>query len=42
LGDPSLPSTTAMLDDGQLGYNWFVGFAPTNRPHLHLNVPERT
>ena len=36
--DPSLPSNTAAIDAGQLGYSWFVGFAPVDHPRIAFAV----
>jgi peptidoglycan glycosyltransferase len=36
--DPPLPSATATLDAGQLGYSWFVGFAPADHPRIAFAV----
>jgi cell division protein FtsI/penicillin-binding protein 2 len=36
--DPSLPSTSATLEAGQLGYSWFVGFAPVDHPKIAFAV----
>jgi Cell division protein FtsI/penicillin-binding protein 2 len=36
--DPTLPSTAALPDGGQLGYSWFVGFAPADRPKIAFAV----
>jgi cell division protein FtsI/penicillin-binding protein 2 len=34
--DPALPS--AAPEDGPIGYSWFVGFAPTDRPRMAFAV----
>jgi penicillin-binding protein A len=34
--DPALPS--AASEDGQIGYSWFVGFAPADRPKMAFAV----
>jgi cell division protein FtsI/penicillin-binding protein 2 len=36
--DPALPSMVALPEDGQLGYSWFVGFAPADRPKIAFAV----
>ncbi len=36
--DPILPSSTATLDAGQLGYSWFIGFAPADHPKIAFAV----
>jgi peptidoglycan glycosyltransferase len=36
--DPSLPSATAILEAGQLGYSWFIGFAPADHPKIAFAV----
>ena len=36
--DPALPSTAGMPEDGQLGYSWFVGFAPADQPSIAFAV----
>ena len=36
--DPTLPSAAATLDAGQLGYSWFIGFAPVDHPKIAFAV----
>ena len=36
--DPALPSAVALPGDGQLGYSWFVGFAPVEHPRVAFAV----
>lgn len=36
--DPTLPSATATLNAGQLGYSWFIGFAPADHPKIAFAV----
>jgi cell division protein FtsI/penicillin-binding protein 2 len=36
--DPTLPSAAATLDAGQLGYSWFIGFAPADHPKIAFAV----
>ena len=36
--DPTLPGSVAMPDGGQLGYSWFVGFAPADQPKIAFAV----
>jgi len=36
--DPTLPSTTASIEAGQLGYSWFIGFAPVDHPRIAFAV----
>jgi len=36
--DPNLPSTTIAIAAGQLGYSWFVGFAPVDHPRIAFAV----
>ena len=36
--DPTLPSTVVTLEAGQLGYSWFVGFAPADHPKIAFAV----
>ena len=37
-GDPSLPGSAMLPKDGFLGYSWFVGFAPANKPTIAFAV----
>ena len=37
-GDPTLPGVVAVREGGTLGYNWFVGFAPADRPRIAFAV----
>jgi peptidoglycan glycosyltransferase len=36
--DPPLPSSMAVLEAGQLGYSWFIGFAPADHPKIAFAV----
>lgn len=36
-GDPALPASL-LPDDGYLGYSWFVGYAPADRPRIAFAV----
>jgi len=36
--DPTLPSTATTIEAGQLGYSWFVGFAPADHPKIAFAV----
>lgn len=36
--DPALPSATSSLEAGQLGYSWFIGFAPADHPKIAFAV----
>jgi peptidoglycan glycosyltransferase len=36
--DPTLPGTASTLEAGQLGYSWFVGFAPADHPKIAFAV----
>jgi peptidoglycan glycosyltransferase len=36
--DPALPSAAVSLEAGQLGYSWFVGFAPVDGPKIAFAV----
>ena len=36
--DPALPSTQLSPEDGRIGYSWFVGFAPVDRPQIAFAV----
>lgn len=36
--DPALPSTMTTLEAGQLGYSWFIGFAPADHPKIAFAV----
>ena len=36
--DPILPGTSASIEAGQLGYSWFVGFAPVDHPRIAFAV----
>lgn len=37
-GDPALPVVTSEQDGGYLGYSWFVGYAPADRPRIAFAV----
>jgi cell division protein FtsI/penicillin-binding protein 2 len=37
-GDPVLPAANLVADGGYLGYSWFVGYAPTDRPRVAFAV----
>jgi cell division protein FtsI/penicillin-binding protein 2 len=36
--DPTLPSAASTLEAGQLGYSWFIGFAPADHPKIAFAV----
>jgi penicillin-binding protein A len=36
--DPALPSAAGLPEDGQLGYSWFVGFAPADKPKIAFAI----
>ncbi len=36
--DPALPSATGLSDDERVGYSWFIGFAPAERPRIAFAV----
>jgi cell division protein FtsI/penicillin-binding protein 2 len=36
--DPALPSVAGLPEDGQLGYSWFIGFAPADRPKIAFAI----
>jgi peptidoglycan glycosyltransferase len=36
--DPALPSEAGLPEEGYLGYSWFVGYAPADRPKIAFAV----
>ena len=36
--DPALPSAAGLPEEGYLGYSWFVGYAPADRPRIAFAV----
>jgi cell division protein FtsI/penicillin-binding protein 2 len=36
--DPAPPGTAGLPDGGQLGYSWFIGYAPVDRPEIAFAV----
>jgi penicillin-binding protein A len=36
--DPALPSVVGMPENGQLGYSWFVGYAPADNPRIAFAI----
>ena len=36
--DPNPPGTAGLPDGGQLGYSWFIGYAPVDRPEIAFAV----
>jgi cell division protein FtsI/penicillin-binding protein 2 len=36
--DPSPPGSAGLPDGGQLGYSWFIGYAPADRPQIAFAV----
>jgi penicillin-binding protein A len=36
--DPALPTAAVVAEDGHIGYSWFVGFAPADRPKIAFAV----
>jgi cell division protein FtsI/penicillin-binding protein 2 len=37
-GDPALPVVASELDGGTVGYSWFVGYAPADKPRIAFAV----
>jgi cell division protein FtsI/penicillin-binding protein 2 len=38
LHDPTPPGTAGLPDGGQLGYSWFIGYAPADKPEIAFAV----